>query len=59
MQESLKKNGFKTISKTSQKSINGGNSRNTCEQAISLDGKLCLCIGWVPQGNICVPGPPQ
>ncbi|WP_343912956.1 hypothetical protein [Aquimarina litoralis] len=56
MQKLLKNNSFKAISKASQKSINGGNL-SACEQAISLDGTLCLCIGFVPKGNICVAGP--
>ncbi|WP_299244985.1 hypothetical protein [uncultured Aquimarina sp.] len=49
----LKENGVQEIKKNQQKSINGGFG-NSCAQAISLDGKLCLCINYIPQGNICV-----
>ncbi|MBW1296788.1 hypothetical protein [Aquimarina litoralis] len=57
MKNLLKNSNFRTIGKNAQRSINGGTSRNACEQAISIDRTLCLCIGWIPQGNICVPGP--
>ncbi len=44
----------KVLKKSEQVTINGG-LRN-CRDAISLDGTLCLCIGWVPasSGGYCV-----
>ncbi|WP_299106578.1 hypothetical protein [uncultured Tenacibaculum sp.] len=39
----------KALNKKEQNQINGGN--NSCKYAISIDGTLCLCIGWSPDGN--------
>ena len=44
--------GIEELNKAQQRTINGGG----CEDFISADGTLCGCIGWVPQGNKCVPG---
>ena len=44
----------KALTNEKQKKINGGLS--SCSIAISIDGTLCLCLGWVPDGNgFCVP----
>ncbi|AXT58472.1 hypothetical protein J8L88_22640 [Aquimarina sp. MMG015] len=52
----LKENGVQEIKKNQQKSINGGNGNPACAQAISIDGTLCLCLGWYPQNGVCVNG---
>ncbi|MCK8522686.1 hypothetical protein M0D21_13965 [Aquimarina sp. D1M17] len=49
--------GTQKLDKNRQQSINGG-SGNGCAQAISIDGTLCLCLGWFPRNGICVNGNP-
>ena len=54
----LKLKGAQKINKAEQKLIIGGNNP-LCEIAISLDGTLCLCLGWYPNGTgTCSPGNP-
>lgn len=49
----------KTLNKTEQRDINGGFGRpdsEVCKIAISIDGTLCLCFGWQPDGTgFCAP----
>jgi len=56
LQNILKENGVKEIQKNQQKSINGGFRNLGCAEGISLNGKLCICLGWYPQNGVCVNG---
>ncbi len=49
----LEVQGVQKLSKRQQTSIQAGSSPG-CAEAISIDGTLCLCLGWVPQGGVCV-----
>ncbi|WP_422105633.1 hypothetical protein [Winogradskyella sp.] len=51
--------GSQKLSKSAMKNISGGNSNPQCKYAISLDGTLCLCLGWYPDGSgFCANGNP-
>lgn len=52
----LKVSGVQNLSKNQQTSIKGGNRNLGCAEAISVDGTLCLCLGWQPQNGVCVNG---
>ena len=46
--------GTQELSRADQQKINGGNEQ--CRYAISIDGTLCLCAGWYPDGSgYCAP----
>ncbi|WP_164914187.1 hypothetical protein [Aquimarina sediminis] len=49
----LETSGVQKLHKNQQRSIKAGSNLG-CAQAISSDGTLCLCLGWIPQGGICV-----
>lgn len=52
----LNVNGVQQLGKNEQKTIHGGTNNFSCAQAISFDGTLCLCSGWIPQNGVCVNG---
>ncbi len=47
---------IKALNQNEKKAIKASSaSRSNCAVAISLDCTLCLCVGWKPQGCVCVP----
>jgi hypothetical protein len=41
----------KELTKAQQQRLFGGNNNPQCKYAISIDGTLCLCLGWYPNGT--------